>query len=212
MFLSSKMHMMMQTLEDNEGSCLPHSLSVMNTYTEMTTGSKQVAIVVKNWTAAPITIAKGIKVTQVLAKNVVPQVEVALETLEKLDEMQGVKRVKMLTGQRKEAFFQQLDLSGLEGWSAKNWAAAHPLLAEYHDIFSWEPGELGCTDLAKHEIKGIDDKPFKEMFQRIPPPLVDEQEMLEVGTICPGQSPWGNAIVFVHKKMEVCSSALTSAN
>ena len=45
---------------------------------------------VKNLTAAPFTIAKGIKVAQVVAVNVVPQVEVALGTFEKLDEILGI--------------------------------------------------------------------------------------------------------------------------
>ena len=70
----------------------------------------------------------------------------------------------MSVEQRKEALFQQLDLSGLEGWSGKDQVAAHALLAEYHYIFSLEPGELGCTDIAKHEIKVADDEPFKERF------------------------------------------------
>ena len=39
---------------------------------------------------------------------------------EKLDKMQGIQRAKMLVEQRKEALIHQLDLSGLEGWSAKN--------------------------------------------------------------------------------------------
>ena len=47
------------------------------------------------------------------------------------------------------------------------------LLAEYHDIFSLEPGGLGCMDLAKHEIMVIDNEPFKESFWRIPPLMVD---------------------------------------
>ena len=46
------------------------------------------------------------------------------------------------------------------GWSKENQVAAHVLLAEYHDIFSLEPGELGCTDLVRHEIRVVDDEPF----------------------------------------------------
>ena len=106
---------------------------------------------------------------------------------------------------RKEALFQQLDLSGLEGWSVKHKATACVLLAKYHDIFSLEPGVLGCTDLAKHKIRVIHEKPFKERFQRIPPTMVDEvcahmKEMLQVGSICPSQSPWCNTVVLVCKK------------
>ena len=68
-----------------------------------------------------------------------------------------------------------------------------------------EPGELDCIDLAKHEIRDIDDEPFKERFQRIPPPMVEEvrshmKEMLGAGAICPSQSPWCNAIMLVRKK------------
>ena len=70
-FLGSNMHMM-QTPKGSDGCCLPHGLSVMNTYTEMTTGSKWVAVMVKNLTATQITIVKGIKVAQVVAMNVVP--------------------------------------------------------------------------------------------------------------------------------------------
>ena len=72
--------------------------------------------------------------------------------------------------------------------------ATHALLAKYHDIFSLEPGEVDCTDLAKHEIRIVDDESFKEWFQMIPPPMVDEvrvhvKEMLEAGSIHPSQSP-----------------------
>ena len=68
------------------------------------------------------------------------------------------------------------------------------LLPQYHDIFSLEPEELDCTDLAKHEIRVVDDEPFGERFQRIPPPMVDKvqahiKEMLEAGAIHPCQSP-----------------------
>ena len=64
---------------------------------------------------------------------------------------------------------------------------------EYHGIFSLEPRELGWNDLAKHEIKVVDDEPFKERFWRISPPMVDEvhthvKEMLETGTIHLSQS------------------------
>ena len=34
--------------------------------------------------------------------------------------------------------------------------ATQALLAEYHNIFSLEPGQLGCTDLVKHEIRVVD--------------------------------------------------------
>ena len=147
--------------EGGDGPCLSHSLSVVNTYTKVTTGSKQVAVIVKNLTAILITIVKGAKVTQVVAANAVTQMEVAPGTLEKLDGMQGIQQTRILIEWRREVLFQQLDLSGLEGWSNEDEVATHALLAEYHDIFSLEPGELGCMDLAILEIRVVDDEPLK---------------------------------------------------
>ena len=181
---------MMQTLEEEDNPCLPDILSIMNTYSEMTAGSKQVAVMVKNLTATPITITKGVKITWVVAVNAILQVGMLPGMLEKLNEMQGIQQAGVLVEWKKEVLFQQLDLSGLEGWCAKNQAATHTLLAEYHDIFCLEPKELACTDLPKHEIKVTNEQPFKERFQRISPPMVDEvcshvKKMLEVGAIHP---------------------------
>ena len=91
----------------------------MNTYTELTTRCKWVAVVVKNLTPALITITKGIKVTQVVTANVVPLVEVAPGTLEQLDEIPGIQQTKMSVDQWKEVLLQQLDLSGLKAGLAK---------------------------------------------------------------------------------------------
>ena len=190
----SNMYVITQTFKGGDGPHLPHGLSVVNTYTKVISRSKWVAVVVKNLTAILITITKGVKVAQIVAANAVPPVEVAPRTLEELDEVQGIQQTNMSVERRREVLLQQLGLSGLEGWFEANQVAAHTLLAKYHDIFSLEPGELGCTDLAKHEIRVVDDEPFKEWFWRIPQPMVDEvqahvKEMLEVGAICPSQSP-----------------------
>ena len=189
------MHMMMQTPKGDDGPCLPHDLSVMKTYIKMTTRSKWVVVMAKNLAAALITITKDIKITQVEAMNRVPQVEFVPGTLEKLDKIQGIQQTRMSVEQRKEMLLQQLELSVLEGWYDKNQAAAIILLAQYIDIFSLEPGEMGCTDLVRHEIRIIDDEPFKERFWRLPPSIADEvhahvKEILKVGAICPSQSQW----------------------
>ena len=77
--MGSNMHVMAQALEEGNGSHLPHRLSILNTYTKVTTGIKQVAVVVKNLTAAPITIAKGVKIVWVIAANAIPQVGICQE-------------------------------------------------------------------------------------------------------------------------------------
>ena len=86
--------------------------------------------------------------------------------------------------QRQGRLFDELDLSGLDSWAPELADKAHWLLAEYHDIFSLDLAELGCTHLTEHTIKVTDDTPFKEQFWQIPPLMVEEvmnhlREMLE---------------------------------
>ena len=112
---------------------------------------------------------------------------------------------KLLVRQRHGKLFDELDLSGLNSWAPELADAACWLLAEYHDVFSLDPVELGCTHSTEHTIKVTDDTPFKEQFRWIPPPMVEEvrnhlREMLESGAIRPSQSAWCNAIVLVRKK------------
>ena len=93
-------------------------------------------------------------------------------------------------------------------WTLGPWAGRCcpcQLLAKYHNVFSLDPVELGCTHSTEHMIKVTDDTPFKEQFRWIPPPLVEEVqnhlwEMLESGAIWPSQSAWCNAVVLVRKK------------
>ena len=40
--------------------------------------------------------------------------------------------------------------------------AACWLLDEYHNVFSLDPVELGCTHSTEHTIKVTDNTPFKE--------------------------------------------------
>ena len=79
------------------------------------------------------------------------------------------------------------------------------LLAEYHDIFTLEDGEMGCTTAAEHKIKVTDPRPFKERPRNIPSGLLSEVKehldyMLDVGAIKPSKLAWCNAIVLVQKK------------
>ena len=81
-------------------------------------------VVVKNMTAAPITIAKGIKFTKVVAATVAPPMKLTPDTLEKLDDIQSIQWTNMVVEQRKKMLLQQLDLSGLDKWSNRNQVAA----------------------------------------------------------------------------------------
>ena len=100
--------------------------------------------------------------------------------------------------------FEKLTLSGLKSWMEENKNKALNLLAEYHDIFALEGGEMGCTKAAEHKIDVTDLRPFKERLRNIPSGLLEEvkehlDHMLDVGAIKPSKSAW-SAVVLVHKK------------
>ena len=67
--------------------------------------------------------------------------------------------------QRHGKLFGELDLSSLDSWTPELVDAVHQLLAEYHDVFSLDLAELGCTHSTEHIIKVTDDTPFKEQFR-----------------------------------------------
>ena len=115
------------------------------------------------------------------------------------------KTPKLMIRQRHGRLFDELDLSGLDSWTPELAEKACQLLTEYHNVFSLDLAELGCTHLTEHTIKVTDNTPFKEQFRRIPPPMVEEvrnhlTEMLESGAIRPSQSTWCNAVILVRKK------------
>ena len=112
---------------------------------------------------------------------------------------------KLMIRQRRGKLFDELDLSGLDMWALELADKACQLLAEYHDVFSLDLAELGCTHSTKHTIEVTDDTPFKEQFRWIQPLMVEEvrnhlREMLESGAIRPSQSAWYNAVMLVRKK------------
>ena len=86
--------------------------------------------------------------------------------------------------------FEKLELSGLKSWTEESKERALNLLAEYHDIFALEDGEMGCTEATKHKIEVTDPKPFKERLRNIPSGFLEEvkdhlDDMLDVGAIKP---------------------------
>ena len=106
---------------------------------------------------------------------------------------------------REENLVKKLELSGLESWTEENKERALNLLAEYHDIFALEDGEMGCTEATEHRIEVTDPKPFKGKLRNIPLDLLEEMKdhldhMLNVGAIKPSKLAWSNAVVLVQKK------------
>ena len=199
-----RMNVMVQALHIQDGTLLP-GLTMQNMYTKLRKGGKKAVVVVQNHTAYPQTLQKKTPVAraipvQLLAKASEPG------SLPVPDEAcSDLPTLKLTIRQRHGKLFDELDLSGLDSWAPELADKAHQLLSEYHDVFSLDMAELGCTHSTEHTIKVTDDTPFKEHFRQIPPPMVEEvrnhlKEMLELGAIRPSQSAWCNTVVLVRKK------------
>ena len=117
------------------------------------------------------------------------------ELTKKLDEQDPESAPKKLSIEERQKLLMELlrqegGLDQLADWTLELAQKFERLLMEYHDIFSLDKNEIGCTDTAKHMIELLDEEPFKEKFQQIAPPLLDEvqehlQEMLDGGAIRP---------------------------
>ena len=162
-------------------------------------------MVVQNNTAYPQTLRKKTPMARAISVLPVPEPPEP-ESLQVEDNANSDLHTPKLTiRQRHSKLFDELDLSGLDTWAPELADEACWLLAEYHDVFSLDLAELGCTHSTEHTIKVTDDTPFKEQFRQIPPLMVEEvrnhpREMLESGAIRPSQSAWCNTVMLVRKK------------
>ena len=84
------------------------------------------------------------------------------QSLKVANESQDSHTPRLTVRQRHGKLFDELDLSSLDSWTLQLVDAAHWPLAKYHDMFSLDPAELGCTYPMEHTIKVTDDTPFKE--------------------------------------------------
>ena len=160
-------NVMTQVLQTKDSSLL-QGLTVQNAYIKLRKGSKNAVVVVRNSMAYPQTLKKKAPVARAVATTVVLEPPAETRLPEGEDEPQSPLTPKLTVRQRQGRVFEELDLSGLESWPPEVVDSAQWLLAEYHNVFSLEPAELGCTHSTKHTIKMTDDTPFKEEFRQIP--------------------------------------------
>ena len=163
-YLGEWLNMMVQALYIQDGTLLP-GLTMQNTYTELRKGSKKVVVVVRNHTAYPQTLRKKTPVARAIPIQLLPKTPKPESLLIPEEVCPDPQTPKLMIRQRHGKLFDELDLSGLASWAPKLADKACQLLTEYHDIFSLDPAELGCTHLTEHTIKVTDDTPFKEHFR-----------------------------------------------
>ena len=163
-YLGECLNVMVQALYVQDGTLLP-GLTVQNTYTELRKGSKKAVVVVQNHTAYPQTLWKKTPVVRAIPIQLLPKTPEP-ESLPIPEEVcPDPQTPKLMIRQRHGKLFNELDLSGLASWAPKLADKAPQLLTKYHDIFSLDPAELGCTHSTEHTIKVTDDTPFKEHFR-----------------------------------------------
>ena len=206
--LGDTAHVMVTALKVGEGQLrdsrpLPLGLHVLHAYMYLKNGSGKVSLVVRNTSYSHIFLKKGVSVAQVMSASPVPPTELLPEIEAVLGMEARPEPMSVVT--RQEKLLEKLNLDGLAHWSPGNAAVVRELVLAYHDIFALEGSELGCTSAIEHERHIKNSESFKERFQCIPPPLLEEVcaslwDMLEVGAIRPSQSPWCNVVVLVRKK------------
>ena len=157
-------NVMVQALHDQDGT-LPPGLTIQNTYTKLRKGSKKVVVVVQNHTAYPQTLWKKMPVARVIPVQLLAKAPKPGSLPVPDGACSDLPTPKLMIRQRRGKLFNELDLSGLDLWAPKLADRAHQLLAKYHDVFSLDMAELGCTHSTKHTIKVTDDTSFKEHFR-----------------------------------------------
>ena len=173
---------------------MPQGLIVQNMYTELRQGSNKAVMVVRNSMAYSQTLQKKTPVARAVAVLPVPKPPMEVQLQEGGDKPQGPYTPRLTVRQRHGKLFNELGLSGLVSWALKLADAAHQLLIEYHDVFSLDPVELGCTHFTEHMIKVMVDTPFKGQFRWIPLPLVED----------PLEPPVGDAGVWCYLAQPEC--------
>ena len=159
-----KMNVMTHGLE-RRSPLLPLGVEVLSVYATLATGSKRVAVALRNTTKDWLEVRKGTPVVRMEAANQIPPVTGPVVSPEE-------EQPTLSESERQALLMDKLDSSGLESWPPEVASQAGDLLREYHDIFSVEKNEIGHTKATEHKIvlKDPESAPFKERFRRIPPP------------------------------------------
>ena len=163
-YMGEHINVMVQALQTQDGSLL-QGLTVQNMYTELRKDSKKAVMVVRNNIAYSQTVQKKTLVARVVAALPVPEPPEGEQFLEGADESHDSHTPRLTVRQRHGKLFDELDLSGLDSWTPELADTACWLLAKYHDVFSLDPSELGCTHSMEHTIKVTNDTPFKGRFR-----------------------------------------------
>ena len=152
-YLGEHINVMVQALHAQDGT-LPPGLTVQNTYTELSKGSRKAVVVVWNNTTYPQTLWKRTFVARVVSMLPVPEPPQRDSLQIKDDTCPDLHIPKLMVRQRHGKLIDELDLSGLNSRTPELADAACWLLVEYHDVFSLDPCRAGLHSLYRAYHKG----------------------------------------------------------
>ena len=174
MMMGYRLNIITQAPYVEDRANLPVGVYVIPTYSELHDSSRSVAIVLRNLMGKPVHLPASRVIAWVLAANVIPEGKPTLELIKKLDEQDPESAPPKLSIEERRRLLMQLlkqegGLDELAQWMPELAWKFEQMLMEYHDIFSLDKNEIGCTDAAEHIIELLDEEPFKEKFRRIAP-------------------------------------------
>ena len=152
-YTGEHINVMVQALWTEDGS-LPQGLTVQNMYTKLRQGNKKAIVVVRNNMAYSQTLQKKTPVARAVAVLPVPKPPEEVQLQEGADKPQ-------------DSSYPQTDsidkdmVNCFMNWTWVAWIPGPPelvdaacwLLAKYHNIFSLDPVEFGCTHSKEHMNK-----------------------------------------------------------
>ena len=174
MMMTARLNVMTQAPYAEDEANLPVGLYVLRMHCEMEPGSRMVHLAIRNGTSRLIKLSAGRKIVRVVMVNIIPKVEALPDLLRELG-MKDTKpkEPKLMIPEREAKLMEILEENGgldiLKDWSEEEARKAQWLLMEYHNVFSLDKNEMGCTDATEHVIKLTKSEPFKERFRRIAP-------------------------------------------
>ena len=118
----------------------------------------------------PVHLQASRVIAWVFAANMIPEGKPAPELIKKLDEQDPESMPQKLSIKERQQLLMQLSrqeggFDELAQWTLELAQKFEEMLMEYHDIFSFDKNEIGCTDVAEYIIELLDEEPFKEKFQ-----------------------------------------------
>ena len=132
--------------ETSKSTHLPSSVQCVPTYCTLEPGSNRMAVGLRNSSSKSTTIPSWAVVGQLQQTKMVPQIQKVQASKEQ--DKQGPN-----WGKEGTWVLDQLNLEGLNDWTADQQQAAKDLLVDSADVFSKHNLDLGKCNILKHNIK-----------------------------------------------------------